>query len=106
MTDDDNLHGIALDAVEECNRLRADSNYLGCRVEQLTAEVEALQVAARAVLDAIENVRIANQSDGAEGGSWISRPATRDHQARVQKAYADMHKAETDLRAALTKEKA
>jgi hypothetical protein len=68
------------------------------------AEVEVLRVAAQVVLDAMEAVRIANRSEGAGGGSWVSKPATREHQARVMKAYADMRKAEADLRAALAKE--
>jgi hypothetical protein len=69
------------------------------------AEVESLRAAAQGVLDAMEVVRIAKQSEGAGGGSWISRPATREHQVRMQKAYADMHKAEAALRNTLKEPK-
>jgi hypothetical protein len=61
------------------------------------AEIERLREAAMGVLDAMEVVRTAKQSEGAGGGNWISRPATREHQVRMQKAYADMHKAEAVL---------
>jgi hypothetical protein len=75
---------------------------------ELTAakgEIERMREAALGVLDAMEVVRIAKQSEGAGGGSWISRPATREHQARMQKAYADMHKAEAALCNALKEPK-
>ncbi|CAB4143039.1 hypothetical protein UFOVP435_50 [uncultured Caudovirales phage] len=62
---------------------------------------DRLRDAATALLDALDAVRAANQSEGAGGGSWIHRAATREHQQRVARTYAEMHKAKEDLRSVL-----
>jgi hypothetical protein len=98
-------HQACLQAQEHRDGANASNAVWEAETVKLRAEVERLRAAALGVLDAIEVVRTAKQSEGAGGGNWISRPATREHQARMQKAYADMHKAETALCAALKEPK-
>ena len=85
--------------------MRAERRHTESELFSAKGEIERMREAALGVLDAMEVVRSAKQSEGAGGGSWISRPATREHQVRMQKAYADMHKAEAVLCNALQEPK-
>jgi chromosome segregation ATPase len=98
-------HQACLQAQEHRDGANASNAAWEAETVKLRAGVERLREAAMGVLDAMEVVRTAKQSEGAGGGNWISRPATREHQVRMQKAYADMHKAETDLCNALKEPK-
>jgi hypothetical protein len=87
MTDDDNLHGIALDAVEECNRLRAEVESASIEIKRLRAEAnkaEAERDEARAELARLTTLRPASEHDPNEHGNvrWFFH--TDDYWAEVR----------------------